>query len=219
MNIEIDIHETDSKNELSNEVDILDSTNKLIHTHNSKSELISELIHKNTIVMLKKRGYINLKEENNTIIGNRDHDNQKIIVFFTQEDKIGIKLFQIYNEKMINLGINKGILIIKGYVTSNVKDEISILATAKVPIYIEVFSENKLIFDITEHYLVPKHEKISNKEKEELLNRYNIKETQLPKICYTDPVVRYYDFQKMDILKITTISETAGISVYYKIII
>ncbi len=143
----------------------------------------------------------------------------KIIVFFTDDDKIGVKLIRSYYDQMIEMGISKGIIIVKDNITSFAKNEISSFVNKEIPVYIEIFLENTLMFDITEHELVPKHELISVHEKETLFNKYNIKESNLLKILSTDPVSRYYDFQKMDVIKITRPSETGGFYTNYRIVV
>ena len=55
----------------------------------------------------------------------------------------------------------------------------------------------------TKHRLVPKHSKMSEDEISELLERYSIKNrNQLPIILRSDPIVRYYNFDTGDIIKI-----------------
>ncbi|MCD6523147.1 MAG: DNA-directed RNA polymerase subunit H [Candidatus Diapherotrites archaeon] len=71
---------------------------------------------------------------------------------------------------------------------------------------------------ILNHKLVPKHEKISKKEAEELLKKYNLTKDQLPKINEDDPVVKAIKAKKGDILKITRKSLTAGEAVSYRIV-
>jgi len=140
-----------------------------------------------------------------------------IIVFFPDTEKIGVKLIRQYKQEMIEDSLNKAIIIVKEGITpfarSNIQNEI------KEPMTMEIFTESELIMDITLHSLVPKHELLNPKEKEELLRRYNIKESQMPKILHTDPISRYYGLKKRDILRITRLSETAGTYINYRIVV
>ena len=71
-----------------------------------------------------------------------------------------------------------------------------------------------------EHDLVPLHELISDEEKEKLLEKYNIRLKQLPRISINDPVIKTIPDAKVgDVVKITRSSVTAGKAIYYRVII
>jgi DNA-directed RNA polymerase subunit H (RpoH/RPB5) len=57
---------------------------------------------------------------------------------------------------------------------------------------IQCFEEAELMVNITEHELVPKHEVLNREEKAALIDRYKLKEQQLPRIKISDPVAKYY---------------------------
>lgn len=80
-------------------------------------------------------------------------------------------------------------------------------------------AEKTFKFNIFEHQLVPQHKIISEKEREELLKRFNIVETQLPKISVKDPVSRALNAKPGDILKIIRKSQTAGEAEYYRLVV
>ena len=84
------------------------------------------------------------------------------------------------------------------------------------PATIEIFQENDLIVNITHHELVPKHLKL-NREEKELLTRYRLKESQLPRIQREDPVARYLGLKRGEIVKIIRRSETSGRYASYRI--
>ena len=71
-------------------------------------------------------------------------------------------------------------------------------------------------FDVTKHILVPKHTIVSEKEKKQLFEKYNISHKELPKINSDDPAIKHLKAKQGDIIKITRKSATAGESVYYR---
>ncbi|MEM2878213.1 MAG: DNA-directed RNA polymerase subunit H [Candidatus Hadarchaeales archaeon] len=73
--------------------------------------------------------------------------------------------------------------------------------------------------DITGHVLVPKHEVMSKKEVEELLQRYKVTPYQLPMIKASDPAARAVGAKPGDVLKITRKSQTAGKAIAYRYVI
>jgi len=88
----------------------------------------------------------------------------------------------------------------------------------KNKIYVQMFDINKLLYNVTEHVLVPKHEIISNEEKNEVINKYNLEtEDQLPLIKKNDPVAKYHGMKVGNVCKITTHSETHGIYTKYRL--
>lgn len=74
-------------------------------------------------------------------------------------------------------------------------------------------------FDILKHELVPEHVILSEDEKAKLLEQYNITSRQLPKILGSDPVAKALGAKPGDVLKITRKSETAGMYVYYRVVV
>ena len=77
--------------------------------------------------------------------------------------------------------------------------------------------------DIQQHDLVPKHEVISESEKELLQKNSDFDINNLPKIKINDPVVKELTKSSSvsigDVLKITRNSKTAGEFISYRIVI
>ena len=71
---------------------------------------------------------------------------------------------------------------------------------------------------ILEHELVPEHRRLSFEEAIEVLRRLGVKPHQLPRISINDPVVRLLGARPGDIIEIRRKSETAGVTVYYRIV-
>lgn len=74
-------------------------------------------------------------------------------------------------------------------------------------------------FDIKKHILVPKHAKISEKEKKMILEKYKITEYDLPLIKKSDPAIADLSAEVGDVIKITRKSPTAGEAVFYRCVV
>ena len=73
--------------------------------------------------------------------------------------------------------------------------------------------------NVSQHLLVPKHTKLSDSKKEDLLKTHSIELRQLPKILKDDPSLLGLNAKEGDVIKIDRISKTAGESVYYRLVI
>jgi len=76
--------------------------------------------------------------------------------------------------------------------------------------------ETGKVFDVREHQLVPKHEKLSDKDAKELLLKYHATLKELPKISINDPALKGLGLKQGDIIKISRKSRTAGESIFYR---
>ena len=69
---------------------------------------------------------------------------------------------------------------------------------------------------VTKHVLIPKHIKLSEKEKKAVFERYNITSKELPKINKNDPAISGLNVKAGDVIKIIRKSPTAGEAVFYR---
>jgi DNA-directed RNA polymerase subunit H (RpoH/RPB5) len=74
-------------------------------------------------------------------------------------------------------------------------------------------------FNLMDHDLVPTHEIISEKEKNEILKKYNIEANQLPKLLNSDPVAVSIGAKPGQIVKIIRNSHTANEAIAYRFVI
>jgi DNA-directed RNA polymerase subunit H len=73
---------------------------------------------------------------------------------------------------------------------------------------------------VLEHEMVPKHEILTEEEKQALLKKYNIQSEWLPLIKSSDAAVRAIDGKPGDIVKISRRSATAGEhAVFYRYVV
>lgn len=69
---------------------------------------------------------------------------------------------------------------------------------------------------IRKHILVPQHSKVSQKEKQELLQKYKITLKDIPRISTKDPAIAYMDLTTDDLIKIERPSPTSKTTVFYR---
>ncbi|MDD5588339.1 MAG: DNA-directed RNA polymerase subunit H [Candidatus Nanoarchaeia archaeon] len=79
--------------------------------------------------------------------------------------------------------------------------------------------EKKDKFDITTHSLVPEHIKLTEEEKKQLLQSYNISIKQFPAISQDDAMAKKLNLKIGDVIKIVRKSPTLGQSTYYRVVI
>lgn len=75
------------------------------------------------------------------------------------------------------------------------------------------------MFKVTDHEMVPKHEVLTAAEKTEVLETLGIVKENLPKIKETDAVMKEIGGKVGDVIRIIRKSQTAGHSVYYRVVI
>lgn len=82
----------------------------------------------------------------------------------------------------------------------------------------EVFLMKNLMFNITHHEIVPKHILLSEEEANRVMEVFQAKKVQLPRLMTTDPVARYYGMKVGDVCKIIRQSPMTGESYYYRVL-
>mmetsp|Transcript_40903 Transcript_40903/g.36095 ORF Transcript_40903/g.36095 Transcript_40903/m.36095 type:complete len:212 (+) Transcript_40903:41-676(+) len=146
----------------------------------------------------------------------RDDDSNAIIVFFPDDDKLGVPTIKEVCNTMKDNDVTKGIIVCKNDITAFARRA---LEKVRGSCHIETFKQSELMINITKHKLVPRHEILTMFEKNKLMARYKLNaESQLPRIQKLDPVARYFGAEKGQIFKITRQSETAGRYVTYRIV-
>ncbi|KRZ14541.1 DNA-directed RNA polymerases I, II, and III subunit RPABC1 [Trichinella zimbabwensis] len=150
------------------------------------------------------------------LVSHEDDASENLFVYFADERKVGIKTIKNVCLRLQSENMNRAILIVQEPMTAIARHSVADLS----PKYrLEQFLESELMVNIIRHELVPRHVIMSNQEKEELLDRYKIKEYQLPRIQSTDPVARYYGVVRGQVFKIIRPSETAGYYVSYRVVV
>ena len=152
----------------------------------------------------------------------KKNDRKLIITFFNKElvndfkkvDKKILSLVKIYQIKKTD-----DIIIIYN------KNHLESLSSLKrlfqyQNINTKILSLDFLQFNVSNHIFVPKHEKITKIEVENLKKEYRLKSLrQLPFIFISDPQSKYHGFRIGDVVKITRVSKTNFKSISYRLVV
>lgn len=161
--------------------------------------------------MMEKRGYSPLEDTNKKSLQDCffslifQKDEKQVYVVWVDE-KFGNSTIKLLKDILDELSINHCILIYKDKITAYAKATIRALIDQDITF--EIFKRDSVIVDITEHKLVSKHAICSEEEKQKILEQYDIKITQLPKISLIDPQVRYLGAKKGQVIKIIRKSDS-----------
>lgn len=137
-----------------------------------------------------------------------------IYIEFLADTNVGIKQMRSFAQVLSQGNFHTGILVTHVHITPAAMKIVPAVASET---RIECFLEQDLLVNITHHELVPKHVLLSKEERTKLLQRYRLKDTQLPRIQVGDPVARYLGLRRGQVVKIIRTSETAGRYASYRL--
>ncbi len=157
--------------------------------------MLSKIIQNNCKNMILARKYKYIKEEDNIMLFSKNNKSF-ICLFLIMFDKLDVSNVKNIINTLNNKNLNHAIIIYKTDTTSYAK---KIINNIKKEFVIETFFEKNLLYDITKHRLVPKHIELSNEESKKFIKDYGKK---FPVILKTDPICKYYNFKKGNIIKI-----------------
>jgi DNA-directed RNA polymerase subunit H (RpoH/RPB5) len=128
------------------------------------------------------------------------------------EVTIGIQYINKLAKHMKDEDIERALIITSGRYTQAAK------VNAKKK-NIELIPRVFPAFNLFEHAMVPKHEILTDKEKQELLQKYKVHTYQLPYIRFSDPGVKAIGAKPGDVVKIARNSQTAGKYYAYRFVV
>jgi DNA-directed RNA polymerase subunit H len=168
-------------------------------------------------ILIKLRGYKlikKVKHENAvSYIVEIPREKQKALIWcIPEEGTVGITTINRLQKAMKDANLERGIIITSGRYTHAVKQS----AKKKK---IELLPKTFPAFDIFEHRLVPKHEILTEEEREQILAQYKVHPYQLPQIKSSDPAVKAIGAKAGDMLRIIRKSPTAGEHIAYRYVV
>lgn len=167
--------------------------------------------------LIKLRGYKLIKKQKHEdaigYIVNMPKEKEKALVWCVPgETTVGINSINRVTKAMKDAEVESGIIVTDGRYTHAVK-----LGAKKKKI--ELLPKTFPAFDLFEHKLVPRHEILTEEEKEQLLVNYKVHAYQLPQISSLDPCVKAIGAKPGDILRVIRKSPTAGEHTSYRYVV
>lgn len=191
----------------------MDSTNDVYRTLNTVKEMLSDRSVDTSLldsISMDEVKVLCQNKSSQNVFQIKVNDHMKLIYYLNTKFKIQElrKFIQPSDEKSTIILIFKE--KINNFNHKNV-DEFE-------NIDLQIFTMKELLFNISKHSLVPKHEVIKDEnEIEELVNKFNLKnKLQFPIILKTDPMAKYMNIQSGQLMKISRISPSSGDNIVYR---
>lgn len=196
---------------------LLNKIGQLNSTTTANYTVVLERVLKTCVEMLKDRKYnvtvdcrtvgdIIYKIEQNDSVMVGESQSGTAIVFFHNEDRVGVKQLRNWND--CNQGSQIIIVSIEGPTAFTKKE-----AEQNYP-DVQFFTFKDLCVNITRHHLVPKHEKLEKNE----VNYQVSTDEDWPKLYTTDAISQYYNFKPGDLIRVTRIMGYAEPVFYYRLV-
>jgi len=167
--------------------------------------------------LIRLRGYKLIKREEQkgvvSFLAEMPREGKKVVVWCVPaQATVGVRYVNQLKKIMQDEGAEKGIMIAGDRYSYSAR----VLSRKRG---IELIPRFFPSFNIFEHVIVPKHEILAPKEKEETLAQYRVHPHQLPWIRATDPAVRAIGAKPGDIVRIIRDSPTSGKYVSFRYVI
>ena len=156
-------------------------------------------------------------------IYSKNLSSDKILVFFTdnvnKKKQIPLETIKIFMKEIAENNTQEAILIINTNLSSKSLEALRELTL----VYWQFFYDSDLTYNPVLHRDVPKHELLTESEKNDKIKELRTSVSKLPIIKFTDPIVRYYGWKRGDLIRITredtALSCLVPISINYRIVI
>lgn len=114
------------------------------------------------------------------------------------------KKFEKYTDDSTGKKLNY-IVIVDFEVDKDTQKIVNIM-NAKYEVFVQIFEKKTLYYDVTEHFLVPKHTRIAKRNPEKIQKIYDEyfinNPSKLPKILVSDPVAKFIGLEIGDLVEI-----------------
>ena len=147
-----------------------------------------------------------------------NEEGKRCHVYWLDEAKLGIRGFRsIMDMHESEADLHTMIIICECGKTSFAERSISNTAWR---VNISIFKTEELQYNVTKHALVPKHVKCTHAEVLALSDHFKLhNKHSLPYLLQSDPISRYYDFKKGDIIRIERVNAQQELQNYFRLVI
>lgn len=139
-------------------------------------------------------------------------DERYVMLCVLGEKNIGVSYIRKLKELVDREGATRGIMVVGGVYTYSSRSFAEKWG-------IELIEPSLPTFDVFEHELVPRHEILSEEERQKVLDRFHAKSYQFPWIKASDPISIILGAKPGDIIKIMGKSLTAGVYESYRYVV
>lgn len=163
-----------------------------------------EQCYRYTELMLERRGFTekeSVEESTMAHLFGTTTSDARILVWYFCYEKMNIDSIKEFIHLLETYQVKHGIIVYQGSVTSSTRKVIENLYQFRI----ELFDLKELQYDITSFRYFCRHDKLDPGQAAEVRKKFG---TSLPTLLRTDPVVRYYNFQKGDIILVTRRNDT-----------
>ena len=154
-----------------------------------------EIARKTCLEMIKQREYSIIEDEENHIIALKP-DNTQMVILFHDAPKFDSKGMKETVNIMNEIGVYHAIVVYKDDVTPATKATLE----RSVEMKFELFAAEDLQFNITNHRLQPKFERLAEEEAIKFRKDFG---TKFGTLRLDKPIARFYDYQKGDVIRNT----------------
>jgi DNA-directed RNA polymerase subunit H len=175
----------------------------------------TSLEEKRAKIILKYRGLkVEKREERDDLIVYHlsRGDKNYILHILLGKDTIGVSYVRELREELEQEEAANGIIVGEGKYTYSARSNAPKMDIELIPSIIPTF-------DVFEHQIVPRHEIVTESERQELIEKYHAEPYQFPWIKSSDPISIILGARPGDVLRIIQKSETAGMSESYRYVV
>ncbi|CAL0323548.1 unnamed protein product [Lupinus luteus] len=142
----------------------------------------------------------------------QSNPSKRILVIFCGPGVVKVNVIRNIAGQIVNRETLTGLILV-------VQNQITAQALKAVKIFsfkVEIFQITDLLVNITKHVLKPKHEVLTEQQKQSLLKKYSLEEKQLPRMLQTDAITKYYGLERGQVVKVTYNGEVTQLHVTYR---